>query len=130
AAFQPWEAKSVGPDAMTAANRYWQNRHTGFQSHAHGACFELLHRTIRIAAATFRENDDRAAFAQPLYRTADRRRIASFQLQRPRAKHTQEWSDYRPTKSCIPGQKPDRTAYQIRNPKRIEVSLMIRGDNE
>src|SRR2546422_11124194 len=107
AAFQPRETKGVGPDAMTATNRYRQNRHPGFQSHAHRARFELLHRTIRIAAATFREDHDRSAFAQPLNRTADRRRSASFQLHRPRAKHTQEWSYYRPTKSRIPGQKPD-----------------------
>src|SRR2546422_7173160 len=130
AAPQPRETKRVGPDAMTAANRYRQNRHPGFQSHAHGARFELLHRTIRIAAATFRENDDRAAFAQPLYRTADRRRIASFQLQRPRAKHTQQRSNYWPAKSRIPSQKPDGTSDRIRIPKRIEVGLMIRGDNE
>jgi hypothetical protein len=71
---------AAGPDSLAAANRHGQDGHAGFQGHTNRAGFELPGRPIRIAASAFRKNYDRAAFADPLQGTANRRRISSFQL--------------------------------------------------
>src|SRR5438045_9586530 len=61
---------------------------------------------------------------------ANRSRISSFQLQRPGAQQSQTESDYGPIESGIPGEKSHRSFDPAADPKWINISLVVRGDNQ
>src|SRR5438445_13740015 len=111
------EAHAGRPHAMRPANRNRQNWHAGFNCYSHRSRFELDHRAIRPATATFRENHNCATLAQPLERSTYRRRVSPFHLERPGPEEPDGWPNYRPTKSCVPGQVTQRPLDRVRDPQ-------------
>src|SRR5207245_170004 len=53
----------------------------------------------------------------------------SFQIQGPGAKQSHHRSDQGPTEGLIPGQKSNRPFDVTANPERIEIGLMVTGDD-
>src|ERR1043166_7783226 len=118
----------VRPDTLAAANGYWQDGRSGFQSDSHRARFEPAQRTVRIAPATLGKHHDRAAVPQPLERALNRSGIALFQLQWPGAQPPHRFTHDRPAERFIPCQKPHGPFNWSANPEWIDVSLMVGGD--
>src|SRR5215467_1888730 len=106
---QSGKTVTARPDSLTAANGYRQNRDAGFERHAHRARLKLPGRAIGVATSAFGKNYDGAAFANPLQRTPNGRRVGSLQLQRPGAQPAQEHTHDGPGEGGVPGEEPDGT---------------------
>src|SRR5207302_2837376 len=118
---ESWKAPADGPNPVTSDDRNGQNQHAGFDGHARGAGFEFFRAAISVAASALGKNYHDATFAQPLYRTSNWFRIATFQLQRPRAKHAQPPTHDGPTEGGVPCQVSHGPFDGTRNPERVDV---------
>jgi len=83
----------------------------------------------RTPVLTSRALDD-AVGATVFLKAENLQRIGAFKLQWPGAQHAQRCSHNRPIKRRVPRQEPRWAINPARDPKRIEVSLVIGRDND
>ena len=125
-----WETPASRPNTISTFDRHRKYRHLRFHRQPHSARFEPIQISSRRAPPSFRKNHHRASITQPLQRASYRGRIASFQRQRPGSKPRQTSTDKRPAKRRTPRQITRRSFDRNRKPERIDVCLMIRGDDQ
>lgn len=126
---EPWKTPAPGPDAISTLDCHGQYRHLRLQRQPNRAGFESLQRTRLRCAPAFRKDHHHASITQELQRSSNRTRITALERQRPRSKPRQTSPNDGPTKSSAPREISCRSFYRKRKPERIDVRLMVGGND-